>query len=73
MYVAKEGAGGEDTLVPAANPITIHHLLSMTAGMTNTWWYDAEKRQIRVPDRTQVLRGRGRARRFPDHGRDAGI
>ncbi|MDN6486883.1 MAG: beta-lactamase family protein, partial [Ancrocorticia sp.] len=36
MYVAKEGAGGEDTLVPAANPITIHHLLSMTAGMTNT-------------------------------------
>lgn len=42
MYVAKEGENGEDTLVPSTAPITIHHLLSMTAGLTNTWWYDAQ-------------------------------
>ncbi|MBE6485022.1 MAG: beta-lactamase family protein, partial [Actinomycetaceae bacterium] len=25
-------------LVPATKPITFHHLLSMTAGLTNSWW-----------------------------------
>lgn len=40
MKVAKLEEGGQVRLVSADRPITIHHLLSMTAGMTNTWWYD---------------------------------
>lgn len=40
MKVAKLQEGGEVKLISAERPITIHHLLSMTAGMTNTWWYD---------------------------------
>ena len=42
MYVARQDGEGRDVLEPAAAPITIHHLLSMTAGLTNTWWYDGE-------------------------------
>ncbi len=40
MWVAKLQEGGEVQLESAKRPITIHDLLSMTAGMTNSWWYD---------------------------------
>ncbi len=40
MQVAKLNEGGEVQLFSAEHPITIHHLLTMTAGMTNSWWYD---------------------------------
>ena len=38
--VAQLNEWGEVKLVTAKREITIHDLLSMTAGMTNTWWYD---------------------------------
>lgn len=38
--VARLDEGGAMHLDTPRSPITIHHLLSMTAGMTNTWWYD---------------------------------
>lgn len=39
--VAEFNEAGEYTLVDPATPISIHHLLTMTAGMTNTWWDEA--------------------------------
>ncbi len=42
MMVAEVDEDGNDVLVPAKSEILIHHLLSMTAGMTNTWWYNEE-------------------------------
>lgn len=38
--VARLDEWGQVRLAPPRTPITVHHLLSMTAGMTNTWWYD---------------------------------
>lgn len=38
MKVAEVDENGGHTLVDAVRPITIHHLLTMTAGMTNSWW-----------------------------------
>lgn len=50
MEVAEIDGEGLVTLVPAKRPITIHHLLSMTAGMTNTWWY-----KVYEPERFGVV------------------
>ncbi len=41
MKVAKVKKNGTYKLVPAKTPITLHHLLSMTAGFTNSWWDEA--------------------------------
>lgn len=40
IKVAELDNWGEVKLVTPKREITIHHLLSMTAGMTNSWWYD---------------------------------
>ena len=40
VKVAELNNWGEVKLVTPKTDITIHHLLSMTAGMTNSWWYD---------------------------------
>lgn len=40
MRVAELDEWGEVRLVTAKREITIHDLLTMTAGMTNSWWYD---------------------------------
>lgn len=40
VKVAELNNWGEVKLVTPKREITIHHLLSMTAGMTNSWWYD---------------------------------
>ncbi len=40
MKVAQLNDWGEVKLVTAKREITIHDLLTMTAGMTNSWWYD---------------------------------
>lgn len=39
--VAVVDPGGTYRLVPARTPITFHHLLTMTSGMTNSWWHEA--------------------------------
>lgn len=40
IKVAELDNWGVVKLVTPKREITIHHLLTMTAGMTNTWWYD---------------------------------
>ncbi|MDO4259998.1 MAG: serine hydrolase domain-containing protein [Actinomycetaceae bacterium] len=39
--VAIVGSDGSYHLEPAKRPITFHHLLNMTSGMTNSWWDEA--------------------------------